>query len=238
MENIREETLNIQAHDGGLFEAYAFFPATPAPAPAVLVIQEIFGVNGAMREICRDLAKQGYLAVAPDLFWRQEPRVQLTDKTPAEWDRAMHFFKGFSLDFGISDLTAALDAVRKHASCSGKAGTMGYCLGGQLAWLMGTRSNADCNVSYYGVGLDGFLGEAANIKKPLLMHIAAEDKYVPPEAQQKIIAAMKPLKHVQAHVYPQVDHAFARPGGQHFNAKAALLANGRTDAFLKEYLQG
>jgi len=113
---------------------------------------------------------------------------------------------------------------------------MGYCLGGKLAYLMATRSDADCNISYYGVGIQDMLDEAKNIKHALLMHIAELDKYVPPEAQQKILAALKANKQVEAHVYPGVDHAFARPNGQHYDKDAATLANSRTENFLKTHL--
>ena len=123
--------------------------------------------------------------------------------------------------------------MREHTACNGKAGTIGYCLGGKIAYLMATRSDADCNVSYYGVGLDELLGEAANIANPLMLHIASKDQFVPPEAQEKIKAAMAPLPHVTTHVYEGQDHAFARIGGEHYDAGAATLANERSLAFLQ-----
>jgi carboxymethylenebutenolidase len=227
--------VKIAARDGGSFTGYLAKPAS-GRGPGVLVIQEIFGVNAVMREIADAMAKQGYVALCPDLFWRQEPGIQITDKTDAEWKRAFALFNGFDLDKGIDDLKASLDALRKTPGCTGKAGTMGFCLGGKLAYLMATRSAADCNVAYYGVGIEGMLDEAAKIAKPLLMHIAEKDQFVPPEAQKKIKEGLKANRHVAIHSYPGVDHAFARIGGQHWNAQAAALANQRTAEFLKKNL--
>lgn len=230
------KNLRVQAHDNGSFEAYVAYPESNLPAPGVVVIQEIFGVNAGMRSICDDLAKQGFVAICPDLFWRQEPGIQLTDKTEAEWARAFDLFKGFNVDLGIEDLKSTLASIRKDKNCTGKAATMGYCLGGKLAYLMATRSDADCNVSYYGVGIQDLLDEAKNIRHPLMMHIAEKDKYVPPAAQQAMQAALGKHKQVGIHVYPGVDHAFARPDGQHFDKAAAQLANSRTADFLASHL--
>jgi carboxymethylenebutenolidase len=200
------------------------------------VIQEIFGVNQVMRDLCDKLAGQGYLAMCPDLFWRQEPGIQITDKTEAEWARAFQLFQGFDQNKGADDLIASLAHLRKLPGCNGKAGSVGYCLGGKMAYLMACRSDANCNVSYYGVGIDGALGEAGGIKKPLLMHIAAEDKFVPKEAQAKIKQGLSANGNVTIHVYEGMDHAFARVGGAHWNAAAAQTANDRTAAFFKKHL--
>ncbi|MFQ5773821.1 MAG: dienelactone hydrolase family protein [Kiloniellaceae bacterium] len=223
--------ITIQGPDGS-FGAYLAQPAR-TPAPAVVVAQEIFGVNQVMREVCDWLAGEGYLACCPDIFWRIEPGIQLTDRTEAEWARAFELFNLFDVDNGIRDLQATLAHLRGHAACSGKAGSIGYCLGGKLAYLMATRSDADCNVSYYGVGLDELLGEAANIAKPLLLHIASKDRFVPPAAQEKVKAGLKDNPHVTLHVYEGQDHAFARVGGEHYDKAAADLANRRSLDFLK-----
>jgi len=225
----------IKVGDGS-FTAYVAAPKGVSAAPGILVIQEIFGVNHVMRELCDGLAGQGYLAMCPDLFWRQEPGIQITDKTEAEWARAFQLFQGFDQDKGAQDLVASLAHLRKLPGCNGKAGSVGYCLGGKMAYLMAARSDADCNVSYYGVGIDSALGEAGGIKKPLLMHIAAEDKYVPKEAQAKIKQALGANGKVTIHVYEGMDHAFARVGGAHWDAAAAKLANHRTAAFFKKHL--
>jgi len=229
MQNIQFKTAD------GTMGGYLALPKN-VPAPGVLVIQEIFGVNQVMRDLCDALAAQGYVAACPDLFWRIEPGIDITDKSDAEWKRAFELFGLFDVDKGVDDLIVALGGLRKHHSCDGRAGTVGYCLGGKLAYLMATRSDAECNVSYYGVQIDQLLDEAKNIKRPLLMHVAAKDKFVPPEAQAKMQAVLAKHAKVTYHLYAGVDHAFARAGGEHYDAKAAKLANERSGAFFGQHL--
>lgn len=226
------KTITISAHDGGSFTAYQ----AGDKGPGILVIQEIFGVNKVMRDICDDLAKQGYVAVCPDLFWRQEPGIDITDKSKAEWDKAFALFGGFNLDLGIADLKSTLAAIRKLPGVTGKVGTVGYCLGGKLAFLMAARSDVDASVSYYGVGLAEHTAEVANIKKPLLMHVATEDKFVPKDQQAKVKAAVSANPNVTLHEYQGNDHAFARVGGEHYDKAAADSANARSADFFKKHL--
>ena len=224
--------IKIKAKDGGTFSAYQ----AGSGKPGIVVIQEIFGVNKGMRELTDGFAKQGYTAVCPDLFWRQEPGIQITDKTDEEWKKAFALYNGFSVDKGVDDLKGALAEIRKHHAVDGRVGTVGYCLGGKLAYLMAARSDADCNVSYYGVQIDQLLGEAKNIAKPLLMHVAAKDQFVPPEAQAAMRKGLAGNPHVTLHVYEGQDHAFARVGGQHYDEASANLANVRTREFLRNHL--
>ena len=226
--------ITIEGPDGS-FGAYLAVPDA-SPAPGIVVAQEIFGVNQVMRDICDWLAGEGYVACCPDIFWRIEPGIQLTDKTDAEWARAFELFGLFDVDKGIEDLKASLADLRGRGECNGKAGSIGYCLGGKLAYLMASRSDADCNVSYYGVGLNELLGEADNITAPLLMHIASKDQFVPPEAQEVIKSGLAGHSQVTIHVYDGQDHAFARVGGAHYDKAAADLANGRSLALMQECL--
>lgn len=226
--------ITITGKDGS-FSAYLATPAAGS-GPGIVVIQEIFGVNRVMRDICDDLAGQGYLALCPDLFWRQEPGIQLTDQTEAEWTRAFELYQGFDESKGTEDLTAALDHLRGRDERTGKAGTVGHCLGGKLVYLMATRSDADCNVSYYGVDIEANLDEAKNITKPLLMHIAEADQSVPAEAQQAIKDKLAGNSLVTIHSYPGLDHAFCRVGGQNYDRAGADLSNRRTADFLKAHL--
>jgi carboxymethylenebutenolidase len=227
--------VTITAADGGHFQGYLARPAG-GRGPGILVAQEIFGVNAVMRAICDGLAAQGYLALCPDLFWRQEPGIQLTDKSDAEWGRAFELYKGFDEAKGVEDLKSSLAYLRKADGSNGKAGCVGYCLGGKLAYLMATRSDADASVGYYGVGIEGALGEASKIGKPLMLHVAEKDQFCPPEAQAAIRKALGSHKQVTLHSYPGMDHAFARVGGAHYDKAAADLANGRTQAFFKTHL--
>ncbi|WP_027283935.1 dienelactone hydrolase family protein [Rubritepida flocculans] len=231
------ETITIPATDGsGQFEALVVAPRSQ-PAGAVVLIQEIFGVNATMRALSHWVAEMGFLALCPDLFWRQEPGVQLDpDAGQAQWDRAFALFRGFDQEKGVEDLAATIAAARAHPACNGKVGTMGFCLGGRMAYRTAVATDADCHVSYYGVGIEGMLEDAPRIRAPLLMHIAERDKFVPPEAQAAILAALKDHPKVTCHVYPGVDHAFARMGGHAWDARAATIANGRTAEFLVRHL--
>jgi carboxymethylenebutenolidase len=220
--------ITIDAADrSGRFSALVVEPARK-PTGAVVVIQEIFGVNEAMRKTSEWVADLGFIAVCPDLFWRIEPGIDLTDKTEAEWKRAFELFQQFDQAKGVEDLKATLAAARKLTGANGRAGTIGYCLGGRLAFMMAEQSDAEVNVSYYGVGLDNLLGELARVKSPLVVHIADEDEYFPKEGRWKVIEAVKGSPNIRAYVYLGVNHAFARVGGNHWDGRAAAIANGRT----------
>ena len=229
--------IQIAATDGsGRFGAYLALPKEK-PAGVVVMIQEIFGVNDAMRKLSDWVAEMGFIAISPDLFWRQEPGVQLDpDQGQAQWDKAFAFMKAMDQDKAIDDLKAVVAHARTMDGANGKVATMGFCLGGRLAYMMAARSDADANVSYYGVGLEGLLGEAGAIKAPLILHIAEKDGFVPPEAREKIVAGLKDKPGVAVHVYPGVDHAFARMGGHSWDARAATIANGRTAELLAKTL--
>ncbi len=228
------DRLSIGTPDGA-FSAYVARPAA-ARAPAVVVIQEIFGVNRVMREVCDRLAAAGYLAVCPDLFWRLEPNVDITDQTQAEWDKAFDLMNRFDVEQGVEDIRAAIDQLRGSDGCNGKVGAVGYCLGGRLAYLTATRTDSDASVGYYGVGIENYLAEAERLAHPLMLHIAEEDSFVPKPAQALITGALKDHPQVTLHGYPGCDHAFARPAGAHYDATAAAQADARTLAFFKQHL--
>lgn len=228
------ETLTINTPDGA-FSAYVARPKA-ASAPAIVVIQEIFGVNKVMRDICDGLAAQGFVAVCPDLFWRIEPGIDITDQSEAEWKKAFELFNAFDVDAGVSDIAATIAATRKLDGVNGKVGAVGYCLGGLLAFLTATRTDIDAAVSYYGVGIEKHVGEAEKLARPLLMHIAEKDQFVPPEAQQLILNALKDHPQIEIHTYEGRDHAFAREGGAHYDAADAATANGRSLTFFQKAL--
>ncbi|MBR7617895.1 dienelactone hydrolase family protein [Phenylobacterium sp. 20VBR1] len=228
------ETITLKTEDGD-FTAYVARPSKDK-APAIVVIQEIFGVNAVMREIADGLADQGYLAICPDLFWRIEPGIDITDKSEAEWKKAFELFNAFDADAGVKDIAAVIDHIRADPGCSGKVGAVGYCLGGLLAFLTATRTDADASVGYYGVGIESRVGEVEKLERPLMLHIAEEDQFVPKEAQAIILQALKNHAQVTAYTYPGCDHAFARHGGEHFDEAAAKLANGRSLTFFQQHL--
>lgn len=228
--------IKLKAADGsGEFNAYVVSPKGKS-AGSVVVIQEIFGVNDSIKATCQELADMGFIAVAPDLFWRQEPGVNITDKSEAEWKKAFALMNGFDQDKGVDDLKVTLAAARELPGANGRVGTIGFCLGGRLAVMMATRSDADVNVSYYGVGLDGLVPEFDKITAPLMMHIAEKDEFASPEIIQTILDGVEDSEFIDAFVYPDVQHAFARVQGVHFDARAATIANGRTAEILADIL--
>lgn len=228
------QTVTIKGKDGE-FAGYLASPGT-GRGPGIVVIQEIFGVNAVMRDIADGLASRGFFALAPDLFWRLEPNIQLTDKTEAEWKRAFDLMTRFNVDKGVEDIQASIDYLRGLPGCTGKVGALGYCLGGQLAYLAATRTSSDASVGYYGVNIQNLLDEAANIKKPLMLHIAEADEYVPAEAQAKMEAGLKDNPHVTLYRYPLMNHAFARVGGAHYDKANADFANIRSATFFRQHL--
>ena len=228
------QTTTISTADGD-FSAYVARPAA-ANAPAVVVIQEIFGVNAVMRGIADELAAAGYLAICPDLFWRIEPGIDITDQSEAEWKKAFALYQAFDVEQGVEDIAATIAAIRADPGCSGKVGAVGFCLGGLLAFLTATRTDADASVAYYGVGIENFVAEAANLARPLLMHIAEEDEFLPKEAQAVITGALNNSSKVEIHTYPGRDHAFARKGGAHYDGADAAKAQARTLAFFSANL--
>lgn len=225
------EHVTITGPDGA-FTAYIAKPAQ-ANGRALVVIQEIFGVNKVMRDLADTYAAQGYFAVVPDLFWRIQPGIDITDQTPEEWQQAFDYFGKFNVDKGVVDIQATIDYVRQtHATI----GAVGYCLGGLLAYLTATRTTINASVSYYGVGIQDRLAEANAETKPLLLHVASEDSFVNKDAQAAMQAGLSSHTQVQMQVYEGLDHAFARVGGEHYDAKGAALANERTMAFFAETL--
>ncbi len=226
-------TVTITTPAGETFSAYEAKPQG-TPKAGLVLIQEIFGVNQVMRDLAADFAAQGYHVLVPDLFWRQEPGVELTDKSEAEWQKAFALLNGFDQAKGIADIQATITHLR--TSGAGKVGAVGYCLGGRLAVMSVLGTDVDASVSYYGIMLGGLVPEFGKIKVPLLAHVAELDKYLPAEEREQVLAAWAGKPGIAAHVYAGQEHAFARVGGEHYNADAANLANSRTADFLRTAL--
>lgn len=230
--------VTITAADGGRFSAYLSLPRSPADAagkrPGVVMMQQIFGANAEMRGFADDFAAQGYVAICPDLFWRLEPGVEIDPLAPDGFAKALTYAPRFDADRGVEDLKAAVAFLRAHPACSGKIGTVGYCLGGLLAYLMAARSDADCNVGYFGVGIEKRIDEAAKVAKPLLLHIAEDDRHCPPAAQALIKAQL--AGKAELHSYPGAQHAFNRVGAKSYDREVTALADDRTANFLKRQL--
>jgi carboxymethylenebutenolidase len=220
--------------DGG-FDAYAAEPQG-APKAAIVVIQEIFGVNEGIRRKCDSWAARGYLALAPDLFWRLEPGVQLDPDVPDEFKRALGLMQGFDQDQGVKDIEATIRAARARLGEGSKVGIVGYCLGGRLAYMAAARTDADASVGYYAVGLPNILHEKNAIARPLMLHIAGADHFVDEAAQRAMHEGLDDHAKVTLHDYPGEDHGFAAEMGQRRSEDAARLADGRTEEFFDRHL--
>ena len=232
-----DSALTIEARDGsGSFTAYMARP-NGTPRAAIIVIQEIFGVNAGIRQKCDTLAAAGYLAVAPDLFWRLEPGFEADADVEAEFKAALDMMMRYNQDKGVADIQAAIDAARAHVGGdSGRVGCVGYCLGGRLAFMAATRTNVDASVCYYGVGIDNLLGEAHAIANPVMLHIPTNDGFVGPEVQAAMHAGLDDHAKVTLYDYEGLDHGFAAEMGARRDVAAAELADSRTMAFFAEHL--
>jgi carboxymethylenebutenolidase len=226
------EWVQIAGPDGA-FRAYVARP-TGTPKAAVVAIQEIFGVNAVMRGKADWLAREGFLAVAPDLFWRVGTDIDITDQTEAEWKQAVDYMNRLDKAASVRDVAATL--ARARAMGCAKAGIMGYCMGGYIAFLAACRTDTDATVAYHGGGIHTALDEAGAIKKPLMLHNPMKDSFIPVEALNTIRETLGPNPLVSIHEYAEQDHAFTREGGAHYNAAATTLADGRTIAFLNQHL--
>ena len=226
----------IKSFDGGEFEGYLSMPAS-GYGPGIVVLQEIFGVNQYLRDVADWYAAHGFVAVVPDLFWRIQPGIELSDKGD-DWNKAIELYMKIDEAKAVEDSAATVEFLRKHPSCSGRVGAVGFCMGGNLAYLLSVRFKPDCAVGYYGVSIEKSLDEAKNLNSPLMLHIAGQDKFCPPEAQAQIHAALDSNPLVTIHDYAGMDHAFARLGGEHYDAAAAELANLRTLEFFVSHLAG
>lgn len=229
------ERITIETPDGS-FEAYVARPEAE-DAPSVVVIQEIFGINADVRAHCDALAAKGFIAVAPDLFWRLEPGVELTDGSKEEWERAMALYKAFDIEAGVRDIAATMGRARSISGATGKVGVMGFCLGGLMTFLAAARNHPDAAVSYYGGRTNEYISEMSKVSCPLMIHLGEADQYIPKPAQETIRISANGKDNVQVFFYPGQDHAFARVNGSHFNAEAAALANERTEAFFNQHLR-
>ena len=216
------------------FKAYVARPAD-TPRAAILVIQEIFGVNAGIRRKCDKLAEEGYLAVAPDLFWRLEPGVELDPDVEPEFQRALDLMGKFDQDQGIRDIEATIHYIRRQENVA-KVGAVGYCLGGRLAYMTAARTDVDATVGYYGVGIDGLLNEKHAIAHPLLLHIPTEDGFVDKDTQKAMHEGLDDHPKVTLYDYEGLDHGFATEFGKRRDDEAAELADKRTAEFFREHL--
>ena len=210
-------------------------PAVPI-SPAIVVLHKVFGVNADLRSTCDELAAAGFIAICPELFWRQGSRVDLSVRDPSDWEKGLALYRAFDLDAGVRDVEATVIAARTLPQATGRVGVMGFCLGGLLTFLTAARTRVDSAVAFHGARTEEFLGEVADIDAPLQMHLAGEDEFMTKEAQRSIAASLASNPRCELYNYPGCHHAFSRHGGMHFNVDAARQSRIRTLEFLNRSL--
>jgi carboxymethylenebutenolidase len=230
-----ENQIAIESPDG-TFRAYISRP-TSLPAPAVVVLHEVFGVNADIRASCDELAAQSLIAIAPDLFWRQEPGVDLDVNSEADWQHGLRLYTAFDRDAGARDVMETVRTAVELRESTGKVALLGYCLGGLMVFLTASRYEVDAAVAYHGGETEKYLGEVGGLDAPLLMHLGEDDEFISKTAQAQIKAALAKKPNATVYSYPGQRHAFSRHNGAHYNAAAAALANARTREFLLQQLQ-
>jgi carboxymethylenebutenolidase len=219
--------ITIHGKDGD-FAGYLSTPAS-GEGPGVVIIQEIFGINPWIRDVTDWYAAQGYIALAPDLFWRMKPGVQLDPTIESQLQEGFGYYQKFDVDKGVGDIQTTIDTLRQIPGCTGKVGNLGFCLGGLLSYLTAARTDTDACASYYGGGINTKLGEISSIKVPTILHLAGEDSYIPHDAIDAITASAKTNPRISVYAYPGMPHAFCRAHDpRHFNAESCTLAHRRT----------
>ncbi|MCK9512725.1 MAG: dienelactone hydrolase family protein [Pigmentiphaga sp.] len=218
----------IAARDGGRFGAYVAQPQQPN-GHAMVLLQEIFGVTGTIRKVADHYAEAGYLVLAPDLFWRLEPEIELSHSRE-DIQRAMSLLERFDSDRGLDDIQATADHIRGQPGFGGKVIVAGLCMGGRLSYLACTRPGFDAGLAFYGVGIEENLDRAADLACPLMLHFGRQDDYVPPAAQARIAAALASQPRATLHFYEGAGHGFYTRG----KPEDMALAHQRSLAFLEQ----
>lgn len=221
----------------GTFKAYRATPAA-LPAPAIVVLHEVFGVNADMRQTCDTLAEHGFHAICPDLFWRQQRGTDLDVRSEADWQTGLALYQAYDRDVGVQDIAATIRAAASLDGTTGKVGVLGYCLGGLLTFLAAARLQINAGVAFHGADTDRYLGEANAISAPMLLHLAGDDEFMPAMARSAIAMALADHDNIEVFTYPGCHHAFSRHNGAHYDPAASALANARTWSFFTATLVG
>jgi carboxymethylenebutenolidase len=231
---MKGEYIELTATDGGKFKSYLSLPES-GKGPGMVVIQEIFGVNYHIRDVADYYAEEGYVVLAPDLFWRMEPEVEL-GYSEDDFQKAFGYYQQLDVDQCIKDIGDSIKALRSLPQLEGQVGCIGFCLGGKLAYLTAARTDVDCAVGYYGVAIETSLDEANNISCPLVLHFAGEDQFVPPEAVKQITAKLGDKSGIEIYNYPGTDHAFNCPERPSYHKPSAMMAHSRSMAMFRKVL--
>tara|TARA_Y100001970_G_scaffold267935_1_gene358599 strand:- start:61230 stop:62453 length:1224 start_codon:yes stop_codon:yes gene_type:complete len=224
--------ISIKNTDGADFGGYLSKPSSGS-GPGILLIQEIFGVNDSIRRVADYYAEEGYVVLAPDLFWRIKERVELDYSTDG-MKAALAFYQKFDEENALEDIALSVKALRKINECVGKVGALGFCLGGKMVFLAAERSYIDCGVSYYGVGIEKSLHMLKNIKCPLALHYGGSDEHISIEAIKKIKDTVAYIQSVEFYEYPDAGHGFANSDRNEFSKSDSLMAHSRSIALFRK----
>ncbi|PWT96513.1 MAG: carboxymethylenebutenolidase [Candidatus Melainabacteria bacterium] len=228
------ENIKIKSGDGKEFPGFLCRPESGS-GPGLLLIQEIFGVNDHIRDVADLYAREGFVVLAPDLFWRIEQGIQLgySDKDMA---KGMELYQKLDFGLGVSDLAHVATILRQMPGVNGKVGAVGFCMGGNFAYRLAAHGRVDAAVSYYGGGIDQILDQAKGITSPLIMHFGEKDSHIPQAAVEKIRKAVEGNPLVSIYVYRGADHGFNCDQRGSYDRKSAMLAFARSTAFLHKHL--
>ena len=231
---MQTRNIKIPLRDG-VMGGYLAIPDGP-PVGAIVAIMEIWGVNDTMRKHAHEFAEAGFVCFVPDLFWRQEPGVELSDGNPADVKKAFDLYYDFDYDLGVRDMEDTVKHLATLPECNGRVGAVGYCLGGKLCYLLCCRTDIDCAVAYYGTYIEHNIREVGNLHRPFMLHMAMKDRWVQAEVNDLLERRLAPNPLVEIHKYPGADHAFARHGGRTYSKPEADRALGLSTAFFKRHL--
>jgi len=225
--------IDIRADDG-VFQGYLALPRG-GKGPGIVLLQEIFGVNAHIRSLADQYAADGYVVLAPDLFWRNEPHIELGYEDD-DWSAAVKLMQATDLTQARRDIAQAAKALRALPGVNGKIASIGYCFGGLLSYCAGADGVVDAAAAYYGGGIQHHLDLAGQVKLPLQMHFGAEDSHIPAAAVQQIAERFEDDSNVEIHVYPQAEHGFNCSHRASYHQRSAAQAHGNTLIFLGENL--
>lgn len=231
---VKTEWVEVAGGDGR-FGAYLALPPA-GRGPGLLLLQEIFGVNPHIRGVAEQYALAGFTVIAPDLFWRQGERIELGYEG-ADWERAVALMNTIQPAQVVADINATLGVLRARPEFSGKAGAIGYCMGGKLAYNAAALCGVDAAVAYYGGGIQNQLDLAPKLACPVQFHYGEKDTHIPLSAVEAVQSAVKAAgKQAEFHVYPGAQHGFNCWARASYGPEAAALAHGRSLQFLAERL--
>ncbi|MDI3275140.1 dienelactone hydrolase family protein [Pseudomonas sp. AL03] len=227
--SVTTQWIEIDSPDGK-FGAYLAIPHT-RKGPGIVLIQEIFGVNEHIRSVVEQYAADGYLVIAPDLFWRSGPRIEL-GYDEAGWKRAVELMNATDIGKAQKDIELAIDALKAQPGLDGGIASIGFCFGGLLSYHTAANGLVDVAIAYYGGGIQNQLDRVDEIEVPLLMHFGEQDSHIPLEAVEKIAERFDTNDNVEIVVYPEAEHGFNCSHRDSYNQRAAAEAHGNTLIFL------